>query len=301
MEETKVKARSAAATEVPSGSKELGDQIARLMAALTRAEQSSRSVSAPSSPRHRGHGRGWTYRHTSVHPNSHNGQTGLGQTSTHSSSVVNKTSAKSPHRGNQNIQTSMQSGTQGARGSSSLQCSRCQGWGHMARECATPAMQLNREGGLGECSQTPLQSHAVKSKHSLCNSKPKPTQDKVVKQKGWKGIAPIPFLNPNPVAQLVGHANETLVVMDGCKVAALVDSGAQVSNISAQLCEQLGLKIQPLGQLLELEGTGGAAIPYLGFVEVNLQILGIRAYNEDVLLLAIPTMAYAERVPVMVG
>ena len=56
-----------------------------------------------------------------------------------------------------------------------------------------------------------------------------------------------------------------------------------------------------LGQLLELEGTGGAAIPYLGFVEVNLQILGIRRYNEDVLLLAIPTMAYSERVPVVVG
>ena len=58
-EETKVKMQGqAAATEVPSGSKELGDQIVRLMAALTRAEQSSCSASAPSSPRHRGHGRG---------------------------------------------------------------------------------------------------------------------------------------------------------------------------------------------------------------------------------------------------
>ena len=56
-----------------------------------------------------------------------------------------------------------------------------------------------------------------------------------------------------------------------------------------------------MGQLLELEGTGGAAIPYLRFVEVNLQILRIRGYNEDVLLLAIPTTAYAERVLVMVG
>ena len=89
--------------------------------------------------------------------------------------------------------------------------------------------------------------------------------------------------------------------MDGCEVTALVDSGAQVSNISARLCEELGLKIQPLGRLWELEGTGGAAIPYLGFVEVNLQILGIRRYNEDVLLLVIPTTAYSERVPVMVG
>ena len=100
---------------------------------------------------------------------------------------------------------------------------------------------------------------------------------------------------------MVGCANEAPVVVDGREVAALVDLGAQVSNISAQLCEELGLKIQPFGWLFEIEGTGGAAIPYLGFVEVNLQILGIRGYNEDVLLLAIPTMAYTEGVPVVVG
>ena len=99
----------------------------------------------------------------------------------------------------------------------------------------------------------------------------------------------------------MGCANKVPVVVDGCEVTALVDLGAQVSNISAQLCEELGLEIQPLGWLLELEGTGGAAIPYLRFVEVNLQIPGIRGYNEDVLLLAIPTTAYAEGVPVVVG
>ena len=56
-----------------------------------------------------------------------------------------------------------------------------------------------------------------------------------------------------------------------------------------------------MGWLLELEGTGGAAIPYLRFVEVNLQIPGIRGYNEDVLLLTILTTAYAEGVLVVVG
>ena len=76
---------------------------------------------------------------------------------------------------------------------------------------------------------------------------------------------------------------------------ALNDSGAQVSSVSSQFCEELALEIQPLGQLLELEGTGGTAIPYLGFVEVNLQIPGIQHYNEDVLLLVLsiilePTM-----------
>ena len=60
-------------------------------------------------------------------------------------------------------------------------------------------------------------------------------------------------------------------------------------------------KIQPLGWLLELEGTGGAAISYLGFVEVNLQIPWVRRCNEHVLLLDIPTMTYSERVPVVVG
>ena len=69
----------------------------------------------------------------------------------------------------------------------------------------------------------------VNSKHSLCNPKPKLTQDKAVKQRGQKEIAPILFLNPDPVARLVGRANEALVVVDGCEVAALVDLGAQVS------------------------------------------------------------------------
>ena len=158
-----------------------------------------------------------------------------------------------------------------------------------------------RMGDLGECSQNLLQQHTVSSQHSLSGPEPELTQVKAATKKEQKGITPIPFPNPDLVAWLVGHANKVPVVIDGCKVAVLIDLGAQVSNISAQLCKHLGLKIQPLGWLLELKGTGGAAIPYLRFVEVNLQILGIRSYHEDVLLLAIPTTAYAEEVLVMVS
>ena len=108
-------------------------------------------------------------------------------------------------------------------------------------------------------------------------------------------------MNPDPIAQLVGCSNEVPAVIDGQEVTALIDLGAQVSSISTQFCEDLALPIEPLGQLLELEGTGGAAIPYLGFVEVNLQIPGIRNYSEDVLLLVITTTTYSKMVLVVVG
>ena len=61
------------------------------------------------------------------------------------------------------------------------------------------------------------------------------------------------------------------------------------------------MQTQLLGRLLELEGTWGSAIPYLRYIEVNLQIPGIKNYNEDVLLLVTPTMACSEKILVMVG
>ena len=89
--------------------------------------------------------------------------------------------------------------------------------------------------------------------------------------------------------------------MDGQRVTALINLGAQVLSINSQLCGDLTLQIQPMGRLLELEGTGGSTILYLGYIEVNLQIPGIKNYNKDVLLLFIATMTYSKKVPVLVG
>ena len=124
---------------------------------------------------------------------------------------------------------------------------------------------------------------------------------KAAKKRRQPKLAPTPFLNPDPIVQLVGCSNKAPVVIDGQEVTALIDSGAQVLSISAQFCQDLALPIQPLGWLFELEGTWEAAIPYLGFMEVDLQIPEIRNYNEDVLLLVMPTTTYSKMVLVVVG
>ena len=71
--QNKVRARSAVTIKHIKGATEVGNQMARMMAALTRAGQGNSPGSAPNSPRHRGHGRGWMDRNTPSHPNSHNG------------------------------------------------------------------------------------------------------------------------------------------------------------------------------------------------------------------------------------
>ena len=157
----KVRARSSTATEVTDSSKELGDQITRLITALNKAEQFTHPATTPNSPRNRGHGRGWTDRNTSACPNSQNGWTGLGQsTFAHSSSAASRVATASQSRGSTQALRSAQGNAQNMKDSSPLQCFRCQGWGHMARECATPAKPLNKDwGNQGNVVKPPTTHH----------------------------------------------------------------------------------------------------------------------------------------------
>ena len=91
------------------------------------------------------------------------------------------------------------------------------------------------------------------------------------------------------------------MIVDGQKVTALIDSGVQVSSISSGFCDLFALEVQPLGRLLELEGTGVSIIPYLGYAEATLQITCVKSYNKDALLLVIPTITYSEKVLNVVG
>ena len=143
----KVQARSAVTTIPVEAATELGNQIARLMAALTRAGQGNSPSSTPNSPRHRGHGRGRTDRNTSSHPNSHNGQASLGlAASAHSISAGCRTGTTGQSQGNGQGLRDGQGSISNKKELSSLQCFRCQGWDLMVQECTTPAKSLNQTG-----------------------------------------------------------------------------------------------------------------------------------------------------------
>ena len=144
----KVRARAAVTTDSGEGTTELGQQIAKLMAILTRERQGGSPASAPNSLRERGHGRGQTDRGSPGHPCSNNGQTSLGQTTLdHRTPTGCGAGATISRNQGQNNQGTNARHEASGKDPNSLQCFRCQGWGHMAWECPTPATALNQSGG----------------------------------------------------------------------------------------------------------------------------------------------------------
>ena len=146
----KVKARSAMNTDPVEGTVELRQQIAKLMATLNRVREGNIPASAQKCPRQRDCGRAQMDRSTPGCPSSHNGWTSLGQTaSACSTSAGHGTGTTANGNQEQNSQGAKdrQEDTANRRDPSSLQCFRCQGWGHMAWECPTPTKTLNPSGG----------------------------------------------------------------------------------------------------------------------------------------------------------
>ena len=78
------------------------------------------------------------------------------------------------------------------------------------------------------------------------------------------------YHNPNPLYRLGGEINESTVLVKGQKARALIDSGSQLSSISLAWVKKLKLNPWQLHSVLQIEGSGGSEIPYLGYVEAPL-------------------------------
>ena len=80
--------------------------------------------------------------------------------------------------------------------------------------------------------------------------------------------------------------------MEGQETRALLDSGSQLSAISWTWVKKLKLEPKQLQTILQIEGSGGLEVPYLGYVEAHLKIPEVRAFDQYVLLLIIPNSAH---------
>ena len=63
--------------------------------------------------------------------------------------------------------------------------------------------------------------------------------------------------NLDPLYWLVGEINESIILAEGQKARALIDSGSQLSSISLAWVKKLKLNPQQLHSVLQIEGSGG--------------------------------------------
>ena len=91
------------------------------------------------------------------------------------------------------------------------------------------------------------------------------------------------------------------MIVEGQEARALLDSGSQLSVISLAWVKKLNLKPQQLQSILQIEGSGGLDVPYLGYVETHLRIPEIKAFGNDILLLIVPDSAHTHHTPITLG
>ena len=86
--------------------------------------------------------------------------------------------------------------------------------------------------------------------------------------------------------------------MEGQENRALLDSGSQLLAISWTWVKELKLKPKQLQSILQIEGSKGLEVLYLGYVEVHLRIPEVKALDQDVLLLIILDSAHTQYTPI---
>ena len=101
---------------------------------------------------------------------------------------------------------------------------------------------------------------------------------------------------------MVGRAKKDKIFINGQPVTALLDTVSQVTHVSQDYCLANGIKINPINQLVNMEGTGGDTIEYVGYIEAKLSLpVGSHTFEIEALLLVLPTTEYQKRMPVAIG
>lgn len=113
----------------------------------------------------------------------------------------------------------------------------------------------------------------------------------------------------NYLSSLVGTSNEVNVIVGTINTISLIDTGSSVSTVSHSfyIDHFSDLPIHPIKELLRIECADGQELPYEGFIEVDLTILGSRGTHSkdsklhNCLFLVVPDSNYNSTVPVLIG
>ena len=113
-------------------------------------------------------------------------------------------------------------------------------------------------------------------------------------------------VGPGVLGRLVGEASEAEVQIEGITCNALLDTGSQVSTVSASFHAQhlSALSIYPLDDLLKVEGVADQKMPYIGYIEASVTLpepVAPTQATQDHLLLVVPDMSYHARTPLLLG
>ena len=170
-------------------------------------------------------------------------------------------------------------------------CWQCGKVGHYRRECPT----LNKKG----CSKRGMLQQPYKSGESFPVDQP---SIETSTEKEANRLAHKKNISNNPWARLIGRANEEQIVINGHPETALLDYGSQVTHISEAFWQAYSIQIHPLDKLVEIEGTWGDIIKYIGYIEATLTLpLGSQTFEIEALLLVLPSTDYQQRVPIAMG
>lgn len=106
--------------------------------------------------------------------------------------------------------------------------------------------------------------------------------------------------------RLVGGKCTANISVGGVDTSTLLDTGSQVTTLAKSFYEThlSELPIQPISDMLEVEGANGQPVPYLGYVEVNLRFPKTFLESEpemSTLALIVPDLRSNCGVPLLVG
>ena len=109
-----------------------------------------------------------------------------------------------------------------------------------------------------------------------------------------------------PTTNWLGPETVVKLVVGGCEVNTLADSGSQVNTMMPEFVTQSGWPVLPLEDLvdcpLHLVGLGGNWMWPLGFIILRVQVKEIVGYDKDIVFLIVPNGSeFSKWVPLVIG